>query len=116
VGCNLSVRFTAVTTSTLLIPAGGNQIRICHYSIGVTAVANGGAQLEWGSGATCGTGTVAASPPIVNGSAVTTATPTITAGDGYGYIDENPVRGVDNLCVIIIGSGVASGVVRYGLF
>ena len=99
---------TAGTTS-LVAPVTGQNISLCGYQI--TSVAGGTLQLEYGTGATCGTGTASIGPPF--------AVPTT----GVGYpVTNYPARSIGNtasvpsarLCVLG-GSGItgSGGVVTY---
>ena len=104
--------------STVLINHDGqHSIRICYYGISLALNATSSAQLVWGTGTTCGTSKVSISPLLQIGSAVTAINNVATAGNGWGFIDENPSRGVSDVCVVQTGgTSASSGTVRYGLF
>lgn len=114
--CNLSVRVNAAAASaTVLNGNSANSIRICFYTISLNATATSTAQLVWGTGTSCGTSTVTVSGQLAQGATPVTSVGT-TGGDGSGFIDENPVRGVSNLCVIVSGSSPAVyATIRYAL-
>lgn len=117
--CTYTVRMTGLSASTQLINANGaNSIRICYYNFSLGLNATTTAVLVWGTGSTCGSGTVDSSPKLAIGTTVTGPNVVLgTGGDGYGFIDENPVRGISNYCLIVSGSSPAvDGIVKYGLF
>lgn len=113
--CLSTARINGASSSTLLIGATGNaSIRICNYAFSLASNATTSAQLVWGTGSTCGTGTTDASPVLSVGSTVTGGDGFIVSGDGSAFIDENPSRGVSNLCLVFTGSTpAANGYVRY---
>jgi hypothetical protein len=114
--CNLSVRVNAAAASaTVLNGNSANSIRICFYTISLNATASSTAQLVWGTGTTCGTNQVTISAqlaqPLTPANSVQ-----IAAGDGSGFIDENPQRGISNLCLIASGSSPSIyATIRYAL-
>lgn len=115
--CTLTARFTAASSGAVeIVHDGQHSIRICAYNLDLNLVTTTSAQLVWGTGSTCATNLVSMSPILSIGSAVTSANYAITAGDGWGFLDENPSRGVSDLCLVITGSAVVSGAIRYGLF
>lgn len=115
--CTLTARFTAASASTILVNHDGqHSIRICHYSISLALNATSSAQIVFGTGTTCGTSKVSVSPLLQIGTTVTGSNNALTAGNGWGFVDENPTRGVSDLCVVLSGATVAaSGIVRYAL-
>jgi hypothetical protein len=113
--CPQVLRITAQTTSTQLLTGNGaNAIRICTQIISLGVQANATAQLVWGTGTTCGTGTVSAAPKLVQAASPTSSVD--EEASGAPYIDYQPVRGQTNLCIIIASSGSVDGVLTYGLY
>lgn len=114
--CPLTARLNGAAANAVVIPHGG-MIRICFYSLSIGLAATTTAQLIWGSGSACGTNPVDASPLLAFGSAVTANNVAITAGNGYGFIDESPTRDVSDLCIAVTGSSPkAYGVNKYGRY
>jgi hypothetical protein len=110
---------TGLSASTQLINANGaNSIRICYYNFSLGLAATTTAVLVWGTGSTCGTNTVDSSPKLAIGTTVTGGNVVLgTGGDGLGFIDENPTRGISNYCLIVSGSSPAvDGLIKYGLY
>lgn len=113
--CNTAARMTAIVANTILIPhVTGSQTVICDYVISLGLVATTTAQLVWGTGTTCGSSTVASSPKLAFGSAVTGASLVFSTGSGSNVaLDVNPSRGVSDYCVIITGSASVDGMIWF---
>jgi hypothetical protein len=112
--CNLTARINGASASAVLVTHGGGSIRVCAYSLDLGLNATTSAQLVWGTGSTCGTNTVDLSPILQIGSTVTGNDPVITAGDGWGFLDEAPVRALSDLCLLVTGSSPkVNGIIRY---
>lgn len=115
--CIFTVHMTNLTASTQIITTDSvHAIRICHYSFSLAPNATTTAQMAWGTGTTCGTNTMSASPLLQVGGTPSNSV-TALGGVGYGFIDENPTRGLSNYCLLVTGSSPAvNGVVRWGYY
>lgn len=117
VACDQTARMTAASASAVLVThVAGLTTYVCSYSLNLGLVASTTAQLVWGTGTTCGTGTVSSSALLSIGTTVTGNDPIIADGSGDGAIDSSPVAGTSDLCLNITGSAVVSGIVRFAQF
>lgn len=112
--CDQIARINNVGTSAaILIPHAFNKrTYICGVSLGIGAVASVSAQLLWGTGSTCGTATVSASPVLAQ--LLTPAgTLTYTFGGAFGAVDQSPVSGTSDYCISPTGAAAANGYILF---
>lgn len=97
----------AVALTKIVTNVSGKQITYCGWALNAGA-ATGTAQLQFGSGTNCGTGTTA-------------LTPAISLGINGTYVDHPPIggfslsRGID-LCLVTTGTGPMQVTVYYGIY
>lgn len=109
IACNQSFQVSqaAVALTKIVSSVANKQIAICGWSFNAGAAA-ATAQLQFGSGTNCGTGT-------------TSLTPAISLGINGIWVDRQAVawtslaRGID-LCLVTTGTGPAQVTVYYGIF
>jgi len=116
VTCNKTAQGSSGAATTLIVPAvtpnpppsPGQTIAICGWDI-TTGAAAATYQLVYGTGATCGTGTV-----IITSAHNLGATSGVSStGRNYSTPSTNPAQG---LCMIVTGTGPVQWTVYYAQF
>ena len=111
IACDLSVaiNISSATTTQLVAPSGTKSVYVCAFSFTVSGTTPT-AQFEYGTGASCGSGTTALTgpyTPIVGNE--------IAAGAGMGTIMRAPAA--NGVCLVTTGTTPgAQGVLTYAQF
>jgi hypothetical protein len=115
VACTHAATFSSAAGTVQLVAGLGTlssgaqpQIYVCGWSYVATGAST--LQLEYGTGATCGSGTQTITP------AFSLAANGVMVDHQPYYEGVTPVPSADNLCVVIGGTGPATGIVYYTQF
>ena len=98
---NVAIAITSATTTSLIAPATGQAIYVC--GVNLTMAASTSIQFEYGTGATCGTGTTALSGVI--------PTAQITTPSENATQMVTPVT--QRLCALTTGTAGIHGYINY---
>lgn len=119
--CDQTARVSNTGASAISIAhVAGKAIYICGYafSANFTASTAGVAQFEWGTGTNCGTATLAGSAQLSATATFASTGPNsqVTFGNGVGAVDQSPVLGVSDFCLVTSGTVTVWGTVRFAQF
>jgi hypothetical protein len=99
---SVAINLTTATTTQLVALAAGQSVYVCGYNFTETSVAQT-AQFEYGTGASCGTGTT-----VLTGPFTSTTTNTIVVGEYSGGTIMTAPTG-NALCIVSTGAAVVIG-------
>lgn len=101
------INIASATTTSIIAPVTDAKIYICGFSLTISGTTNPSFQLEYGTGATCGTGTVVLTGSFLGGAATA---PTHIMHDKT--VEVSPVS--QRICVVTGGTAPnAQGVLTY---
>ena len=110
---------STATTTSIIAPQTGLNIYVCAYKIN-QAGGTGTVTFEYGTGSTCGTGTVVLAGPFTANT--TAGTPTTISADNYGYTQiltgtsgatGSALVPSQRFCILSTGTIVQSGYITY---